>query len=241
MGLDAVELVMAMEETFDVTISDEDAVRTFTPKDAIQLIASKLEMSQQAPCLTQTAFYFLRDKVVNGCHALSRLQFRIDTDLREKISKNSHAWVWKTIANEGKVRLPGLERPRWLTRTIEGLSLITAIVTILWLMWAFQMMWGLQTGGTYASVVIGLCIAYLASTLGFYLTKPYCREIPADYGKISKLVRVLVSANLDFFKKNGKQWTYEQIRTVMKCLVMEVLGTEEYQEDWRFVEDFGMD
>ncbi len=235
MGLDAVELVMAMEETFDVTISDAEAERTLTPTDAIHLIASKLEISQQPQCLTQTAFYFLRDKVVNGCHALSRPQVRIDTNLRETIPKDLHTWVWKTIASEGKLRLLDLERPRWLTWLIGGWSMSAAILTTIGLLWFVEPMGGL------GSVVVGLCIAYLVSTLGFYLTKSYRREIPARYGEVAKLVRVLVRSNLDFFKKNGKQWTYEQIRTMVKCLVMEVLGTEEYHEDWRFVEDFGID
>lgn len=235
MGLEAVELVIAMEETFDITISDAEAERTFTPKDATHLIASKLEISQQPQCLTQTAFYFLREKVVNGCHALSRPQVRINTNLRETIPKDLHTWVWKMIADDGKLRLPDLERPRWLTWLIGGWSMSAAILTTIGLLWIVEPM------GVLGSVAVGLCIAYLVSTLGLYLTRPYRREIPARYGEISNLVRVLVLGNPNFFKRNKKQWTYEQIRTMMKYLVMEVLDTEEYHEDWRFVEDFGID
>lgn len=41
-SLDQVELIMAMEEEFDVSISDEDAEKIATVKDAIDYIAKAL-------------------------------------------------------------------------------------------------------------------------------------------------------------------------------------------------------
>ncbi|MFO1440244.1 MAG: acyl carrier protein [Verrucomicrobiaceae bacterium] len=42
MGLDAVELVMAFEETFQVSISDAEAEKLMTPRHVVDLIVSKL-------------------------------------------------------------------------------------------------------------------------------------------------------------------------------------------------------
>ena len=41
-SLDQVELIMAMEEEFDVSISDEDAEKIVTVKDAIDYISNAL-------------------------------------------------------------------------------------------------------------------------------------------------------------------------------------------------------
>ena len=41
MGLDAVELVIAWEEAFDVRFSDEDAAAMRTPRDVIDFIAGR--------------------------------------------------------------------------------------------------------------------------------------------------------------------------------------------------------
>lgn len=60
MGLDGVELIMAWEEAFGVEFSDEDASRIVTPRDAIELIASRVTVTEDAPCLEQRAFYVLR-------------------------------------------------------------------------------------------------------------------------------------------------------------------------------------
>ena len=40
-SLDLVELIMSMEEEFDISISDEDAEQIITVKDAIDSIESK--------------------------------------------------------------------------------------------------------------------------------------------------------------------------------------------------------
>ncbi len=42
-SLDIVELVMAIEETFDIEIPDEDAEKIRTVKDAIEYVQKKLE------------------------------------------------------------------------------------------------------------------------------------------------------------------------------------------------------
>ena len=41
MGLDSVELIIAWEEAFGITITDEEAARMLTPRDVIELIAAR--------------------------------------------------------------------------------------------------------------------------------------------------------------------------------------------------------
>lgn len=48
MGLDSVELVLAFEETFQISISDQEAERMRTPRDAIECIAAKLDAKAQS-------------------------------------------------------------------------------------------------------------------------------------------------------------------------------------------------
>lgn len=48
MGLDSVELVLAFEEAFQISISDQEAGRMRTPRDVIECIASKLDAKAQS-------------------------------------------------------------------------------------------------------------------------------------------------------------------------------------------------
>lgn len=48
MGLESVELVMAWEEEFGISIADEEAASLLTPRMAIDLIASKIHQGSSA-------------------------------------------------------------------------------------------------------------------------------------------------------------------------------------------------
>jgi hypothetical protein len=60
MGLDGVELIMAYEEAFGIQFTDEDAVKIRTPRDVIDFVASKVEVTSETICFEQRAFYTLR-------------------------------------------------------------------------------------------------------------------------------------------------------------------------------------
>lgn len=61
MGLDVVELVMAWEEEFNISISDSDAEKMLTVRHAIDLIALKLGVADgPGTCPSMRAFHRLR-------------------------------------------------------------------------------------------------------------------------------------------------------------------------------------
>jgi hypothetical protein len=55
MGLDTVELIMEVEEAFDIKIPDEDAEKLRTIGDLHHYIANKLQLVS-GPCLSSAAF-----------------------------------------------------------------------------------------------------------------------------------------------------------------------------------------
>src|SRR5664280_544509 len=61
MGLDAVELVMAVEEKFGISISDEEASNAPTVGDLEKLVRARLEIADADSCLSQRAFHLIRD------------------------------------------------------------------------------------------------------------------------------------------------------------------------------------
>ena len=67
MGLDGVELVLALEEEFEVTIDDRDAANLTTPRKVADYILSRLEtVSDNAGrCLSQTGFYRIRSVLMS--------------------------------------------------------------------------------------------------------------------------------------------------------------------------------
>jgi acyl carrier protein len=64
MGLDTVELTMAVEEWFDLEIADEDAERFFTVGDMYEFLCGTLGYATPRPCESQRAFHRVRKALV---------------------------------------------------------------------------------------------------------------------------------------------------------------------------------
>jgi hypothetical protein len=66
MGLDAVEIVMKVEETFDIAIEDREAEKILTQHVLIELVMSKVGRTDRAVCLTQRAFHRFRASLIRN-------------------------------------------------------------------------------------------------------------------------------------------------------------------------------
>jgi acyl carrier protein len=224
MGLDSIELIITLEKTFGITMSDKEAFALVTPKDAVELIASKVKNIQDTHCLNQPAFYFLRKIAIESC-GMTREELKTSSNIAELVPKKKHAMLWGKLQQETMIReegWPSLSRPTWIINLIWTCVLISVSI-------------GLWSGGWWGALLCGLIVLYFALSM----TKPYCREIPGAYRNVKSLLRFLVAARPDLFKRN-KGWSYPQIRQTVKAIVMDVLGVDEYDEDWEFVRDYGI-
>src|SRR5687768_10620322 len=60
MGMDGVEIVMAVEDAFDIRIEDAEAETLVTPRQLIELIQAKVTNVETSVCLSHRAFNWLR-------------------------------------------------------------------------------------------------------------------------------------------------------------------------------------
>jgi len=84
MGLDSVEIVIGWEESFGISIANVEAEALRTPRQSIDLIATKVG-AQHGParaCLTLRAFHLLRNSI-SGAARVSRDKVRPDVRLVE--------------------------------------------------------------------------------------------------------------------------------------------------------------
>ncbi|HEX8337263.1 MAG TPA: hypothetical protein VF621_11080 [Pyrinomonadaceae bacterium] len=115
MGLDGVELVMRVEETFGIAIPDEVASRLVTPNDMADFIMTQLEVSgEPQPCLTQRAFHTLRRGFVRTLR-VPRRSFRPDALLVGLLPDDQPGDAWERVGREvGLKEWPSVFRPGWL-------------------------------------------------------------------------------------------------------------------------------
>ena len=223
MGMEYTELVLSMEEAFDISISYEEAYKIITPKDAIELISKKVQIGQDGSCLNQAAFYRVR-KILVDKFSIPRKEIKTSSNLSKLVSPKLQSEFWKNIENMvGDKKLAHLAWPFWITAFGWGLFI------------GFTTLIGINSGW-FIGILVGVVIFIIFSILA----KPLRSRIPTYYSKMEILIRHLVTINPDTFKRD-KTWTLDQIRQEVKNIVMEVLGTDKYKEEWEFVLDFGIE
>ncbi|MBI5684747.1 MAG: hypothetical protein HZC54_06675 [Verrucomicrobia bacterium] len=219
MGLDGVEIVMALEEGFGVTISDGEARECATPGSLIDLIFAKLRASNERVCVSQRAFYLLR-KGLKGTLGVARRNVTLDTDIRSFVAGRPDREVWNDLKNAVQARSwPKLERPLWLVGGIWILSILTFCGFF-------------AAGHLLTSVVCTVLVAFL----GTRLTRPYGTLIPRRYTRVRELVPFVATSD-------AISWTRDQVATLVKKTVIEILGLKDgvYREDAHFVKDLGIE
>lgn len=104
MGLDGVEIIMEIEDTFNIQIQDEEAQFCLTPKSLIDLVISKVNMEAgDETCLTQKAFHLCRKSYFELSN-IPRIKFRPQTLLNEIIPKTNRSEF--LVAWQKKMKLP---------------------------------------------------------------------------------------------------------------------------------------
>ena len=81
MGLDTVEIVMAVEEAFHIELNDSEAEKPHTPRQLIDLVLRKAAHANSDICLTQRSFHLLRRILIQSC-SFHRNQIRREPPLR---------------------------------------------------------------------------------------------------------------------------------------------------------------
>jgi len=173
MGLDLVEIVMGWEESLGISIADTEAMTLRTPRQSIDLIATKLgaQDGSHGACLTLRAFHRLRHSIAKAA-GVPRASVRPEARLRELVSTRRRR-TWEAVRSaSGISSLPGLG---WLTpRTVGDLT-----------RWA---------------------VTHAAKEL----------------------------------KRPGEPWTRSEIRTVVRAVVTDVTGIEDFEDNDDFIQEIGV-
>lgn len=189
MGLDAVEIIMELEDEFQISIEDSDVAEALTVADLYQVILGKVQSSESRTCLSSHAFYRLRRGL---CEVTGRRrrEFSPTTSLADTLPPEERPEAWPRLATLSGLKLPRLVLPRWLERQVWAAT-VAALLLGAWIAWQ---MWGLS----------GLLFCVLLSWVWLYpvhlglerLTQPCRTIIPEGAGTLGELAQYLVARGL---------------------------------------------
>lgn len=111
MGLDSVELVMRVEESFDIVIEDADAEQVSTPGQMCALIERKLgvlDAEKSSFCPTSRAFYRVRRELMGL--GIGRAHIKPDSSLHELLPRANRVTLWRQLSGALPLELAPLGR-----------------------------------------------------------------------------------------------------------------------------------
>jgi acyl carrier protein len=145
MGLDAVELIMRVEEEFGIEITDGEAGQAATVGELHKLVVSKIEPQSLKVCLTSAAFFRTRRAFMDAL-SIPKDRIRPSTAIEFVLPERDRAQLWASIRKASPLAMPDLK---------------TA-----WLLYGNQYRSGVETVGDLAGKVLALNYKYLLAEFG---------------------------------------------------------------------------
>src|SRR4051812_13161278 len=105
MGLDTVELVMELEDEFEISIPDEDAAKIQTLGDTLGYILYLLRDRQQLVCPSARAFYKVRRELMTTC-GVDRGAIHPDSRIGDLLPDETQRRKWKHVAANTGLPVP---------------------------------------------------------------------------------------------------------------------------------------
>jgi len=226
MGLDAVELLMEVEETFGIELPDSEAEGFLTPGLLIEAILRKVQTTEQSGCLSRRAFYTLRRILMQEFHC-QRKQVTPDTPLESLVPRPTRLASWARMKELLPTnRWPALQR----SRRVEAVLFVVFVTG--------------AAGFVFAgfSLMPALLLAIVPWGLARAATIPLCTEFPNSCRTAGQLAHFLVAHAPKLFEPAGRAWTRSEVAEAVRRITIEQLGLKpgQYREDARFVQDLGV-
>jgi acyl carrier protein len=228
MGLDSVELVMAFEESFGVEISDEDAEKIATVRDAIDCIYAKVRHTpaQAGVCLSQRAFYRLR-RAARASFGVERSEVRPPTPLEAIVPLDDRRNAWTRLKEAvGATDWPELHRSKETDSTITAASAAVAIAAAI-------------MAPSYK--VLACAVAAAMSYFLLLRATQHLRLHFAGAATMGDLAAYMATRSAAALKGN-EGWTRDQVRALVRDIVMKHVNVDSsFSDDASFVDDLGLD
>ncbi|MEM7315271.1 MAG: phosphopantetheine-binding protein [Planctomycetota bacterium] len=113
MGLESVELVMAVEDRFGTSLPERELENLRTVGDLYDFVMQRIRHQNGALCASASTFYQIRHILV-GKFDVDRTAVRTATPLDELVNSPNRKRFWDEIASVFSWDLPRLVRSRWL-------------------------------------------------------------------------------------------------------------------------------
>ena len=239
MGLDTVELMIEVEQAFDVQIPDDCAAEMYTVGDVHDFILESQADCESAPdamtpskvCLSAATFFSIRDALASHVDVRAR-RLRPRALVEQTIPVKSRRAVWAKLQQSLSLKFPRLRRPGWIVACLTVLTIAVALGCAA-LMQA-----------RYGAELAALSGVGLLAVLGVgttWITRFWAVHTESDWSTFRGLSQVVLAHNYAKLSRRFNTWDPADVWQALQAIVVEKLGVEPEQvtRQARLVEDLG--
>lgn len=230
MGIDTLELIMNVEDAFDIKIHDDDAQRLATVGELYDYVVERTALALPGTCLTASTFYALQDGM-RKCDVTKR--FGPSTKLSDVIPPTGRRRFWHRLGNSTQLRLPKLVRPGWLVST-NAVLIIGASASIAYIVMGIEDI-------EVLSPLIGIICLFVFGYVTTFITEPLATQIDTSFDSFRGLSEQVLALNRAKLKKEHGAMGRGDIWVLLREIIVDCLGVDhdEIERNANFVKDLG--
>jgi hypothetical protein len=230
MGLDGVDLLVAVEHGFQIHIDDEEASRVSTVGDLHDLVTSKLTGVASKRCLTSAAFYQIRRGIVDAL-GLKRHEVRPSTKLEVIFPEGTRRKTWQSVQEATRLKLPSLAYPGSTVLTFTVTGLLAGVITAV----------SVHAGVT--GILMAAVAGVFAGIAALRLVPTCAVAIPNGEATIGDLARDVLATNHAQFVSEVGGWNDREVWETLCRIIVNQTGVDRHliTREAGIVDDLGID
>jgi acyl carrier protein len=238
-GLDTVEIVLKVEDSFQITLNDSELSQASTVGELHQLVmkefggakGSEGPVADPGVCLGSRAFYVVRREFTKLLK-ISRSEFRPCTEIAPLVPWNHRREMWRQMEEDTQLSFPKLDHLGWVV--LSSFLIPTAACIALF---------GLRTVPLSVSTVLWSVILIVFTAGGIlHLTRQFKVALPSENRTAGSLARSLLAFNHQ--KLNGQRSlnSDEALETIRRIIAVQMqIELEEIRPESHFTRDIGIE
>ncbi|MCM2370489.1 acyl carrier protein [Aporhodopirellula aestuarii] len=229
MGLDAVEILMDVEDHFGITICNTESEGVRTVGDLVSVIQKRIDATRTAVCPSLASFLNLRRRV-REIVADDCLRIRTRTRVVDVLNPSQRRQLWSWLGDRQDATPRGLRRPPWLRK----LLVVAVLLVFLFAVWSASIVNAEILPLTLLLAIMGTWFLHSATV--------WFRQVPpAELSTFGALARY--ATQTEFATKHLNLKTAEEVLAELRPVLVDALGVDasEIVPSARFIEDLGMD
>lgn len=231
MGMDVVELIMGIEEAFDIEIPDQEAEKLTTVGQLYAFVINELAFHQPAGCVSSAVFYRARRTLVERL-GVPRRSIAPSTTMEALLPQSGRRAYWQSLSRAMELRLPSLELPPWMGLPMRGLGL-----TLLMIGLAAYFVYPISVAVLYS---VGSALVLWAAHRA---AAPFAVQIPTECATVGGTVRAALRLNHGMHPQTRRRWDPNDVWETLRKVIVEQLDVppEVVTPDAALVDDLGAD